>query len=123
MTFFLSGRQHAMPKLGATDLGFFKLVPKPALLSSCAPREPALTFNRPPQLPNLRSPQNQSRILPCVSSPWPALHRSDYALLALVSALVCSCCFLTRPIELEDVGSPGTPQFIRSLRYHRGQSD
>jgi hypothetical protein len=58
MTFLLSGRQRAIPKLGATTLGHYKLVPQPAPLSNCAPSEPALTSNYPPQLPNLGFPPN-----------------------------------------------------------------
>jgi hypothetical protein len=82
---FLSGRQHVMPKLGATTLGYYRLVPQPTPQSNCAPSEPALTSNHPPQLPNLGFPPNQSR-----TPLWPALHRSDHALLALVSALLCA---------------------------------
>jgi hypothetical protein len=37
-----------MPKLGATALGHYKLVPQPAPLSNRAPSEPALTSNCPP---------------------------------------------------------------------------
>jgi hypothetical protein len=46
-----------MPKLGATTLGHYKLVPQPARLSNCAPSEPALTSNRPPHLPIWDFPQ------------------------------------------------------------------
>jgi hypothetical protein len=113
-----------MPKLGATALGYYKLVPQPAPLSSYAPSEPALTSNRPPQLPNLGFSPNLSRTPHCVSSPWPALHRSDHALLALVSALLCAL-NASRPGQLnkDHVRSPGTPRIILSLRHHRGQSD
>jgi hypothetical protein len=51
VTFLLSGRQCAIPKLGATALGHYKLVPQPAPLSNCAPSEPALTSNHPPKAP------------------------------------------------------------------------
>jgi hypothetical protein len=46
-----------MPKLGDTALGSYKLVPQPAPLSNFASSEPALTSNRPSQLPNLGFPQ------------------------------------------------------------------
>jgi hypothetical protein len=45
VTFLLSSRQRDIPKLEATALGHYKLVPQPASLSNCAPSEPALTSN------------------------------------------------------------------------------
>jgi hypothetical protein len=54
---FLSGRQHVMPKLGATTLEYYKLVPQPTPQSNCAPSEPALTSNRPHSSPIWDFPQ------------------------------------------------------------------
>jgi hypothetical protein len=84
----LSGRQHAMPKLGATALGPYKLSVPSALLGNHTPNAPARASDYPPERSNFEFPPNLSRTPHCVSSPWPALHRSDHALLTLVSALL-----------------------------------
>jgi hypothetical protein len=81
----LSGHQQFPSKFEAAAQRLYKLMSQPAPLSNCAPSEPALTSNRPPQLPNLGFPPNLSRTPQCVSSPWSALRRSDHTFLALVS--------------------------------------
>jgi hypothetical protein len=83
----LFARQHAMPKLGATTLGPYKLSMPSALLGSQASSAPTRVSDCPPESSNLIFPPNRSRTPYCVSSPRLALHRSGHALLALVLAL------------------------------------
>jgi hypothetical protein len=86
----LSGHQRAMPKLGATALGPYKLSVPLAPLGSLASSAPTRVSDCPPESSNLRFPPNRSTTSCCVSSSWPALQRSDHALLALVLAFLCA---------------------------------
>jgi hypothetical protein len=87
--FPLFGRQHTIPNSRAITLGPYKLSVPSAPLGSQASNAPTRVSDCPPESSNLRFPQNQSRTPYCVSSPWPALHRSDHALLTLVLAFLC----------------------------------
>jgi hypothetical protein len=54
----LSGRQHAMPKLGATALGPYKLSVPSAPLGNHTPNAPAHASDYPPEHFNLGFPPN-----------------------------------------------------------------
>jgi hypothetical protein len=82
----LSGRQRAIPNPRATALEPYKLGVPSAPLFSQASSAPTRVSDCPPKRSNLGFPPNWSRTPYRVSSPWPALHRSDHALLALVLA-------------------------------------
>jgi hypothetical protein len=86
--FPLSGR--ATQNSGATALGPYKLSVSSAPLGNHTPNAPARASDYPLEHSNFEFPPNRSRTQQCVSSPWPALHMSDHALLALVSALLCA---------------------------------
>jgi hypothetical protein len=62
VTFFLSGRQRAIPNSRATALGFYKLSMPSALLGSHTPNTPARALDRPPERSNLGFPPNQSKL-------------------------------------------------------------
>jgi hypothetical protein len=82
----LSDRQRAIPNSRAIALGPYKLSMPSAPLGSQASSAPTRVSDCPPERSNLGFPPNWSRTPYCVSSLWPALHRSDHALLALVLA-------------------------------------
>jgi hypothetical protein len=86
----LSGRQRAISKLAATADGTYKLLPQWAPLSNHTPNVTARASDCAPESSNLEFYPNQSRIPPCVRSPWLALYRSVHALLALVSIPLCA---------------------------------
>jgi hypothetical protein len=60
----LSGREHAIPKLGATAHGPYKLSVPSALLGNYTPNAPARASDYPPKRFNLGFPPNQSKTLP-----------------------------------------------------------
>jgi hypothetical protein len=86
----LSGRQHAMPKLGATALGPYKLSVPSGSLGNHTPNAPAHASDYPPECFNLGFPPNRSRTPSCECSPWLARYRSVHDLLVLVSTSLCA---------------------------------
>jgi hypothetical protein len=119
VTSLLPSRQRFSSKLSAAAVECYKLKPQGAPLGNYASNAPALASNCPSEPPNCPFPPNRSKYHRMSSSPWPACYRSVRVLCSCFSTLMCPWCFLTWPIKLESIRSPGTLWIVPGLRGHR----